>query len=306
MYPSPVTSVQHIANTETIVTVVRTVNACFISGLSTSPASCTITALDTTPSADTYIVKELGGDKSVCEQVVKHVRCFKPDLGDFSKAVAERAAIWASIQHPNIVPLTCRIRNDLPAHYAPLDLVTLYCPRRNIITYIKEHSDVELLPLVAGIADGLGFLHSHDIVHGSVHKSNVLIHEYGKEDSPVPLLTDVGLAIATGKPGLQCPSPEACEGKDPMSLFTKEADVYAFGMLLYEMITGKPPFLSRYPAPKVCLLVGQGRRPSRPERLSAVGEQLWPLVEECWTPDPAQRPTMVAIRQRLAELMNAH
>jgi serine/threonine protein kinase len=73
---------------------------------------------------------------------------------------------------------------------------------------------------------------------------------------------------------------------------SKEADMYAFGMLVYEVIVGVPPFVHRKQVELPGLTLG-GSRPPRPEDPVAIGfgQGTWELAESCWNKDPRRRPT---------------
>ena len=72
---------------------------------------------------------------------------------------------------------------------------------------------------------------------------------------------------------------------------SKQADMYAFGMVVYEVITGTNPF-GRRRRVEVPALILRGWRPPRPEDTVAIGfgQGTWELVERCWDEDPEQRP----------------
>jgi serine/threonine-protein kinase len=95
------------------------------------------------------------------------------------------------------------------------------------------------------VARAVGHLHQHGIIHRDLKPSNVLIDQAGH-----PYLTDFGLAkmleggggktttgMVVGTPSYMSPE-QAAGGKDVSSL----SDVYSLGAILYEMLTGRPPF----------------------------------------------------------------
>jgi len=73
---------------------------------------------------------------------------------------------------------------------------------------------------------------------------------------------------------------------------SKEADMYAFGIVVYEVITGVRPFGDRKLV-ELQMLTLRGLRPSRPEDPVATGfgEGTWEFIEKCWDGNPKQRPT---------------
>jgi len=72
---------------------------------------------------------------------------------------------------------------------------------------------------------------------------------------------------------------------------SKEADMYAFGMVVYEVVTGARPFGQRR-ALELLLPTIQGARPNKPENPVAVGfgQGTWELAEKCWDGDRGRRP----------------
>jgi hypothetical protein len=90
------------------------------------------------------------------------------------------------------------------------------------------------------------------------------------------------------------------------SPFTTQSDVYSFAMLGVEMVTRDRPFNHRKMDTIVILDVTRGRRPRRPTagapgaaNLSLV-DRLWPIFEACWAQNPAERPGMRRVCERLA------
>jgi serine/threonine protein kinase/serine/threonine protein phosphatase PrpC len=99
------------------------------------------------------------------------------------------------------------------------------------------------LPIVEMVAEAAGYLHQRGIVHRDIKPSNVKLRPDGS-----PVLLDFGIARADGDPRLtrtgmivgtpQALAPEQFEGKT----LDGRSDIWSIGVLLYEMVTGVPPF----------------------------------------------------------------
>ena len=84
-------------------------------------------------------------------------------------------------------------------------------------------------------------------------------------------------------------APELLSGSSGVS---KEADMYAFGMMVYEVIAGAKPHRLRK-VWEITTLTLQGWRPPRPEAPmpAGFGQGTWEFTERCWDGDPTQRPS---------------
>jgi serine/threonine protein kinase len=149
-----------------------------------------------------------------------------------------------------------------------------------------------------GIAAGMAHLHAKHIIHQGLSAGNVLL------DSDLrPRVAGFGLAkiLTPGKP----PELEAGVGVFPYmapEIWREEeygfpVDVYAYGILLYQILTDTNPFPAIGPDElrnKVC----DGERPKIPAWVARFYSD---LMERCWKPVPAERPTFTEIIARADE-----
>ncbi|KAA3476334.1 putative LRR receptor-like serine/threonine-protein kinase [Gossypium australe] len=168
------------------------------------------------------------------------------DEANFKK----EAELLGKVKHRNITVLR--------GYYAgPPDLRLLvydYMPNGNLATLLQEASHQDghmlnwpMLHLIAlGIARGLSFLHSLSIIHGDIKPQNVLfdadfeahLSEFGLEKLITATTTEASTS-STAVGSLGYVAPEAALTGRP----SKEADVYSFGIVLLEILTGRKPVM---------------------------------------------------------------
>lgn len=177
---------------------------------------------------------------------------------------------------------------------------------------------------------GLRYLHSCSIVHGDIEavspltpvegsivklpcpQSNIIISDSAP---PLAMLADLGSIRVTTTPvemsseaqgSAPFMAPEILRPADfglDKGVPSKEADVYALGMTVYQVLTGKWPFFPRREA-EVMRAVISGERPPRPENAEEVGmtEVVWDLLGECWKGDRTTRPTITEVLKKFREI----
>ena len=84
---------------------------------------------------------------------------------------------------------------------------------------------------------------------------------------------------------------------------TKGSDCYALGMVILEVLSGEAPFRV-YSNPIVIQKVMEGERPGRPqgEKGPRFTDDLWEMLERCWSPQPKDRPTIDAVLKLLEQV----
>lgn len=185
--------------------------------------------------------------------------------------------MWRRLAHPNIVPL-------LGITLDPLQLISAWIPGGELKDYIVDNPDTDRLALVgvpfpcigshlclsklSGIADGLNYLHSRNMVHGDLKgvrncskprltvalthgQPNILV-----DDSGCPRIIDFGLAMVTqNQDSVRSAQGEhahtarwtAPEILSEQGSYSKEADVFSFAMVMVEVRYGYPPRLGCLP-----------------------------------------------------------
>ncbi|KLO14143.1 kinase-like protein [Schizopora paradoxa] len=231
---------------------------------------------------------------------------------DASKAVLRELRVWYLLCHPNVLPLLGFVMHgDFPA------LVSQWMVNGSVRNYMEKISNFSmLLHMVRGIAAGLLYLHDKDIIHSDLKSDNILVSDAGE-----PLLADFGVSrimhmtadhapslsyTSTGIMGtsrwmaieLWQPSMDGEEGDAPSH--TKETDVWAFGMVVYELLSGRIPFYHLKLDLQVAYAISNGQIPSQPPRLyEETRLALWSICLKCWEKAPLDRPTISRIHDYL-------
>ncbi|MEU4270500.1 serine/threonine-protein kinase [Streptomyces sp. NPDC026092] len=197
-------------------------------------------------------------------------------------------SVLLRLTHPNIV----RTR-DLVVEGDVLALVMDLVEGPDLHRYIRENgplTPVAAALLTAQIADALAASHADGVVHRDLKPANVLLAE--QHGQMHPMLTDFGIARLADSPGLTRThefvgtpayvAPESAEGRPQ----TSAVDIYGAGILLYELVTGRPPF-----AGGTALEVLHRHLSEEPRRPSTVPAPLWTVIERCLSKDPDRRPS---------------
>ncbi|MCH0573478.1 protein kinase [Streptomyces sp. MUM 136J] len=196
-------------------------------------------------------------------------------------------SVLLRLTHPNIV----RVR-DLVVEGDLLALVMDLVEGPDLHRYLRENgpfTPIAAALLTAQVADALAASHADGVVHRDLKPANVLLRQEGGQMHP--MLTDFGIARLADSPGLTRThefvgtpayiAPESAEGRPQ----TSAVDVYGAGILLYELVTGRPPF-----GGASALEVLHQHLSAEPRRPSTVPDPLWTVIERCLRKNPEQRP----------------
>jgi eukaryotic-like serine/threonine-protein kinase len=162
----------------------------------------------------------------------------------------------------------------------------------------------EVVDLAIQICDALQYAHEHGVVHRDLKPSNLMINDDGKikltdfgiaKDLDATALTAEGRTLGTAA----YMSPEQIRGTPAVS---HKTDLYAFGVVLYQMLTGKPPFEGATP---VVLMHSHLNQPApRPSsKVHEIPKALDELIVALMAKAPGDRPwDAAAVGVKLAEL----
>lgn len=210
------------------------------------------------------------------EVALKVAKWHEGDIQQKAKRFLREAKVAASLRHPAIVPLY-EFGEDAGVLFLAFALIPGNTLQSELATRPQIRELRTLATIVAGIADGLAFAHASGIIHRDVKPANVMIDATGS-----PLLMDFGLAsfgddaerLTQSGQVLGTPlymSPEQAggalavhpENSSPVAAtnVTSASDQYSLGVILYELLTGRPPFLGK---PEAVILQHLHAQPSRP------------------------------------------
>jgi len=157
--------------------------------------------------------------------------------------------------------------------------------------------------LLAQVADGLAAAHAAGVVHRDLKPDNILLAPT-MDGGVRSRLTDFGIARLLDSSGMTTSgavlgtpnymAPEVIEG----SPATPAADVYALGIVLYELLAGRPPFDDD--GCDTAILLRHTRAAARP--LAGMPPRVWALIETCLHRDPQQRPAAATLSNTLRRL----
>jgi serine/threonine protein kinase/dienelactone hydrolase len=238
-------------------------------------------------------------DGELRERVALKVVC--AEMAD-SRASAERfrreVLLARKVTHPNVCRLFDIGVHRLPSRAGGVPFLTMELLRG--VTLADElrragrMTEQEALPLVIQMAAALDAAHSLEIVHRDFKSANVML--VASAEGRRVVVTDFGLArsassdkgpiTATGRdfgtPDYM--APEQVEGR----AVTAATDVYALGVVVYEMVTGERPFSADTPL-ATALKRLQGPPPSPRKRVPQLDRNWERVILRCLAPDPADR-----------------
>jgi serine/threonine protein kinase len=201
----------------------------------------------------------------------------------------------AQLQHPHIVPLLSAGEADgLP--YFIMPFVSGESLRKRLARE-GEFPIAETVRILRDVVSALAYAHANGVVHRDVKPDNVLL------SGGVAVVTDFGVAKAvsasSGGPAasgltslgvaLGTPAYMAPEQATASPHTDHRADIYAFGIMAYELLTGHPPFVGRSAQAVLAAQVVEDPEPVE-RRRPAVPPMLAALVRECIAKRPAERP----------------
>jgi len=245
-------------------------------------------------------------DRAVAIKVMHHAL---PDDGDARKRFELEARLMARLEHPHCVSII-----DYGVHQGKPYVVMQLVSGRDLCDVLAEQRRFEpqrAADVICQVLSGLAHAHEQNIIHRDIKPANIMITPKAPLGVHARIL-DFGLArmlgaststsrgVAVGSPSYM--APEQCRGDQ----LDARVDIYACGVVLFEMLTGRKPFVADEP---LAIIKKQLEEP--PPRLVDVtpGDYgtLEAVVARALAKAPAERyPSAVAMAEALAAAVRTH
>ncbi|XP_068457694.1 leucine-rich repeat serine/threonine-protein kinase 1 isoform X2 [Clinocottus analis] len=237
------------------------------------------------------------------DTMVKHLQ--SADACRSFSEFRQEAGMLRSLQHPCIVALV-----GISIH--PLCFALQLAPLGSLNTVLEEkRKGAGFMPLghmltfrvAYQVAAGLAYLHRKSIIFCDLKSDNILVWSLEVQDAVNIKLSDYGISRQTfhegalgveGTPGYQAPEIR------PGIVYDEKVDIFSFGMVLYELLSGRRPALGHHQL-QIAKKLSKGIRPALggPEEVQFYC--LHGLLTECWDTKPEKRPVALQCVRRMQQ-----
>ncbi|XP_060116064.1 leucine-rich repeat serine/threonine-protein kinase 1 [Heteronotia binoei] len=245
-----------------------------------------------------FLMKKcMSSASSATDTMLRHLRAMDA-MKNFSE-FRQEASMLHSLQHPCIVSLV-----GISIH--PLCFALELAPLGSLTTVLSENSKGasfvplgHMLTLKAAyqIAAGLAYLHKKNIIFCDLKSDNILVWSLDAKESVNIKLSDYGISRQSfhegalgveGTPGYQAPEIR------PRIVYDEKVDMFSYGMVLYELLSGQRPVLGQHQL-QISKKLSKGIRPvlGPPEEVQF--HRMQALMVECWDTKPEQRPLAMSV-----------
>ena len=228
-----------------------------------------------------------------------------------------------SLCHPNILQYLCGFYDEEKKEFS----LVMELMNKDLWTYMKENcgprrqilfSIPVVVDLMLQMARGMEYLHSKKIYHGNLNPCNILLKARNSQEGYFQAKV-VGFGLSSVKSGdnntiTTSPTNNPISEEINPSIwyapevlaeleqtrkastswkYSEKADVYSFGMICFELLTGKIPFEDNHlQGDRTNQNIKAGERPLFPNRSP---KYIVSLIKKCWQTDPSQRPSFSSI-----------
>lgn len=218
------------------------------------------------------------------------IKVLRPEYAndpEFIERFDREAQAATSLSHPNIVNIY-----DVGEEEDILYIVMEYVKGRTLKEYIQQQGAVdvvEAVEIMKQLTNAIGQAHVSGLIHRDIKPQNILMDDHGNVK-----ITDFGIAIALSATALTQTnsilgsvhylSPEQARG----GMATKKSDIYALGIVLFELLTGQLPFFGQSPV-SIALKHLHEEVPSIRQWKENIPQSIENIVRKATTKDPFHR-----------------
>ncbi|ESQ42642.1 hypothetical protein EUTSA_v10012514mg [Eutrema salsugineum] len=220
----------------------------------------------------------------------------------------KEALLLSSLHHPNVVSFYGIVRDGPDGSLAT---VAEFMVNGSLKQFLQKKDRTidrrKRLIIAMDTAFGMEYLHGKNIVHFDLKCENLLVNMRDPQ-RPVCKIGDLGLSkvkqktlVSGGVRGtLPWMAPELLSGKSNM--VSEKIDVYSFGIVMWELLTGEEPYADMHCASIIGGIVNNTLRPKIPQWCDPEWKG---LMESCWASEPTERPSFAEISQKLRNMAAA-
>ncbi|XP_024897004.1 leucine-rich repeat serine/threonine-protein kinase 1 [Pteropus alecto] len=237
------------------------------------------------------------------DTMLRHLRATDA-MKNFSE-FRQEASMLHALQHPCIVSLI-----GISIH--PLCFALELAPLGSLNTVLSENAkDSSFMPLghmltqkiAYQIASGLAYLHKKSIIFCDLKSDNILVWSLDPKEHVNIKLSDYGISRQSfhegalgveGTPGYQAPEIR------PRIVYDEKVDMFSYGMVLYELLSGQRPALGHHQL-QIAKKLSKGVRPALGPPEEVQFHRLQALMVECWDTQPEKRPLALSVVSQMQD-----
>nr|AFK49025.1 unknown [Lotus japonicus] len=202
------------------------------------------------------------------------------------KQFISEVTLLSRLHHENVIKFIAACRK--PLVYC---VITEYLSEGSFRAYLHklEKKTISLQKLIAfalDMAHGMEYIHSQGVIHRDLKPENILINGDFRLK-----IADFGIACEDGSCDLLADDPGTYRWMAPEMIkrksYGRKVDVYSFGLILWEMLTGTLPYEDMTPIQAAFAVVNKNSRPVIPSNCPPA---MRALIEQCWSLNPDKRP----------------
>jgi serine/threonine protein kinase len=222
------------------------------------------------------------------------VKCFQVDGGIDSQRIVGEIEALVILKHPSILEIIgwclptgdcqqARLATEFMSNGSVEDALKL-CRSGNPPDFWTHEN---IAKIIVGVLHGMKYMHSQSIIHRGVRPSNLFLDESIRVrigDFGTARFEDCGSKSVSDVGRICYMAPEAASGDVP----TKAFDVFSFGLILYELLTGESVFPRSGNRLQIATMQAEGIRPEIPNWIHPLIAE---IIRKCWSGNPTERPT---------------